>query len=149
LKKLFGSLILAMLMLSITVPLVCAQDNGALELSEETTTLLKVVGSWLLYSLLGLIASVSTKGPDGKQIPFDAEKIGKSLVWMAVAAVLAIALNLNPQVVVAEQANLINEIVNFIVNTGVFVPVIYGIDKLYTIATNLLKTLKATAEKSP
>ena len=131
------------------IPFAFAQENGSPLMSEESTTILKVVGSWLLYSMLGLLASVSTKGPDGKPLPFDAEKIGRSLLWMVVAAGVAIALNLNPQVVVAEQTNLISEIVNFIVNTGIFLPVIYGIDKIYTIATNLLGTLKKTAEKSP
>lgn len=149
-KKLFGILLLASLICLMLVPFAFAQnnaENGVLELSDETKTVLAVAGSWLLYSVIGLLASVTTV-VDGKPIAFDTKKFMTSALYAVIVALLAIGLGIHPTIVQTEQANLVSAVANFVVNTGAFTSVIYVVDKGIKLALNVLKNLAKPPEEA-
>ena len=150
-------------MLSMTIPFALAQnatnnatipengENGVLdflELNDETKTVLAVAGSWLLYSIIGLLASVTTV-EDGKAIAFDTKKFMKSALIAGLVALAAIGLGVHPTVVQTEQANLVAAVANFIINTGAFTSAIYVVDKGITLVLNVLKNLAKPPEEKP
>lgn len=110
---------------------------------DAEVSIIPVVGAWLFYSLLGLLAAVSARES------FNAFKFVRSLVWLVVIAGLAVILKVPPVTVAAQWGPAVNEIVSFLVNTGPFVAAIYGVDKLYKIAKELQSRLERLRAVSP
>lgn len=112
----------------------------------EGKTILYTVGAWLIYSILGLVASLVTPPVAGQPVPaFDARKFARSFLWAIIVAVLAIGFGVHPTTVEAQYTNLVTELVNFIGNSGFGLSLIYFFDKLYRIITGLANKIKTTA----
>lgn len=136
-------IVLLALLLCLAVPvvnLVFAQESTPTPLPTEGQTLLQIVAAWLVYSIIGMVASIVQ--PNGK---FDAYKIMRSFLWAMIVAVLAIGLGLHPTVVETTYTNLITEIVNFLANSGFGISLIYAFEKLYTIFSGIAARVKQTA----
>lgn len=157
-KKLLGILLLASLICLMLASFAFAQDNNATVtdngvengvLPTEGQTILYAVGAWLLYSMLGLVASITTVtvGEDGKPTPvvFDKDKLLKSLLYAIVVAALALLGNIQPVTIEAEYSNLVTEIVHFVMNLGLFATPIYALNKVVTIITNITSKQKAVS----
>lgn len=132
------------LAMTLTTSIVWAQEPTPPP--SEGKTILYVVGAWLTYSILGLVASLATPPVAGQPVPaFDARKFAKSFLWAIIVAVLAVGFGVHPTTVEAQYTNLITELVNFIGNSGFGLSLIYSFDKLYNIITGLATKIKTTA----
>lgn len=141
-KALLCRLLLLGLLISLAIPCIgiaFAQDTEPI-VPVEGKTLLQVVGAWLLYSIVGMVASLVQ--PDGK---FDAYKFIRSFLWAIIVALLAIGLGLHPTAIETQYSNFITEIVNFVANSGFGISLLYTFEKFYTIATGLAAKVKQTA----
>ena len=132
------------LAMTLTTSIVWAQEP--VPVPSEGRTILYVVGAWLTYSILGLVASLATPPVAGQPVPaFDARKFAKSFLWAIIVAVLAVGFGVHPTTVEAQYTNLVTELVNFIGNSGFGLSLIYSFDKLYNIITGLATKIKTTA----
>mgnify|MGYP006910674275 CR=1 FL=1 len=129
------------------IPLAFAQDNDVIPEVSDTRTVLYVAGSWLLYAVLGLFASITSVDEHGNPVPFDHVKLLKSLLWAIIVALIAVGLGVHPTIVETQYSNLVTEIVNAIVSTGAFTTLIYAFDKLVAIFVNILNKLKKASEQ--
>lgn len=97
-----------------------------------------VVVSWLVYSIAGLISSVS----GGKS--FDGFKFTRSFLFTLLVAILALTLGLTPVQVTTEYGPVLEQVVAFLLNTGPSTVLIYSFNKLYDVIMNLKRKLEAT-----
>lgn len=140
-KTFWAIIILSLCLFAVTMAMPVFAQDGNQTLTEEpieptepeTGPVIWVVAGWLLYSLLGLVASI-TKA-DGTK--FDPKKFALSFLWFLIVAVVAVALKLTPVQVETQYPSLITDIVNLIANSSVGLTLIYFFDKLWKIATNI------------
>ena len=130
------------LAMTLTTSIVWAQEPTP---PSEGKTILYVVGAWLTYSILGLVASLATPPVQGQPLPaFDARKFARSFLWAIIVAILAIGFGVHPTTVEAQYTNFITEFVNLIGNSGFGLSLIYFFDKLYKIITGISTKIKTT-----
>ena len=97
-----------------------------------------VVVSWLVYSIAGLISSVS----GGKS--FDGFKFTRTLLLTLLVAILAVALHITPVQAATTYGPVLEEVIGFLLNTGPCTVLIYAFNKLYDVIMNLKAKLEAT-----
>jgi len=133
-KFLATTLLLLCLSLAILVVPALAQEEPTPQPAPEQTLLWTVIG-WLLYSILGLVASVA------QDQNFDARKFARSFLWFVIVAVLAIGMKLSPTQVATQNATIVQQIVDILMNSSVGLTLIYSLDKLYITIINVSKKL--------
>lgn len=132
------------LALSLVCAVVYAQETEIVP--SEGRTLLYTIGAWLIYSILGLVASLVTPSAAGQPAPkFDAYKFARSFLWAVIVAILSIGFGVHPTAIETQYSNFITEMVNFIGNSGFGLSLIYFFDKLYRILTGLAESVKVSA----
>jgi len=94
------------------------------------STLLYIIGAWFVYTILGFLANAIQNGE-----AFDPTKFGRSLIWAIIVVVLALALGIEPVIVIEEYGDILGMIVTVIANSGFGIALIYGLDRLYRIIT--------------
>jgi len=95
--------------------------------------ILTVTVAWFLYAMWGLLSAL-IKGEK-----FDPRKLASSVLLALVAAVLALLTGLPPDIVLVENATLIEQIIVFIENQGGVIALMWFISRLYTIITEASK----------
>lgn len=133
--KKFLATTLLLLCLSVALAVVPAFAQEPVPQPAPEQTLLWTVIGWLLYSILGLVASVTQ---DQK---FDARKFARSFLWLVIVAVLAIGMKINPSQISTQNATIVEQIVDVLMNSSVGLTLIYFLDKLYLIIINVSKKL--------
>jgi hypothetical protein len=134
-KPLFAASLL--LFLALCVPVVLAQTEQATT-PDVSSTIYWVVGSWVIYNLLGLAASL-TSG-DG----FDSLKFGRTIIVTVIVAIIALALKMTPIAITTQYGPVLEIVVVCIMNTSPGLFLIYGINKVWTV----LNVAKAKLEKA-
>jgi hypothetical protein len=148
-RKILAFMLLSALILTITsvpVVLVVAQEPAPVPVAPETT-FGWVVLAWLIYSIIGLLASVSKPGET-----FDTLKFVRSFFIMLLTGVVSIALHLTPGIVTTQFGGILDMAATFILNTGPGLWLIYAFDKLIKLIMNLKTKLEAAcvlAKASP
>ena len=139
-RKVLTCMLLSALILTITsvpVVLVVAQEPAPVPTAPETT-FSWVVLAWLIYSIVGLLASVSKPGET-----FDTMKFVRSFLIMLLTGVVSIALHLAPGSVTTQFGGILDMAATFILNTGPGLWIIYAFDKLIKLIMNLKAKLEA------
>lgn len=121
----------------IVIPLSYAQGDAVPALGPEVTFGWVVV-SWLIYSIAGLLASLTT--PTEK---FDAVKFARSLLIMVLTGFMALAFGISPANVETQFGGFITAMANGIVNTAPGVTLIYILNKSTTFIMNLKAKIEA------
>jgi hypothetical protein len=132
---LFSALILAIA--TVPVMVVVAQEPAPVPVAPETT-FGWVVLAWLIYSIVGLLASVSKPGET-----FDTLKFVRSFLIMLVTGLVSIALHLTPGAITTQFGGILDMTATFILNTGPGLWIIYAFDKLIKLIMNLKAKLEA------
>lgn len=132
-------LLSAIILAAATMPVmvVVAQETTPAPVAPEVT-FGWVVLSWLIYSIIGLLASISKPGET-----FDAIKFVRSFLIMLLTGLISIGLHLAPGSVTTQFGGTLDMIATFILNTGPGLWLIYAFDKLYKLIMNLKTKLEA------
>jgi hypothetical protein len=140
-QKILAINILCLIILSATtVALAYAQAETTTPIIDEPTkTTISVAIGWLLYTLLGLLASVINGST------FDPKKFTTTILWAIIVAILAIVLKIHPTQVISDYPNLISEILTYVGSSGMGLSLIFFVDKLYQIAIGYKNSLKKLA----
>ncbi len=119
-----------------TIPVFAKEQPVSPQLSPEVSFGWVVV-SWLIYSIAGLVSSVS----GGKS--FDGFKFTRTLLFTLLVAILAIALHITPVQVTTTYGPVLEQVIAFLLNTGPCTVLIYTFNKLYDVIMNLKTKFEA------
>ena len=93
--------------------------------------------SWLIYSIAGLIASVS----GGKD--FNGFKFARTFLFTILVAILAVTLKITPVQAATAYGPMLEQVIPFLLNTGPCTVLIYAFNKVYEIIMNLKTKIEA------
>ena len=124
-------------MLTFAVPVAFAQEQPIAPQPGPEVSFGWVVVSWLVYSIAGLIGSVS----GGKS--FDGFKFTRTLLFTLLVAIFAVTLKITPVQVTTAYGPVLEQVIGFLLNTGPCTVLIYSFNKLYDIIMNLKAKFEA------
>lgn len=135
-RKILLMAIVSLIMLLMTLP-AFAQEQPVSPQPGPEVSFGWVVVSWLVYSIAGLISSVS----GGKS--FDGFKFTRTLLFTLLVAAFAVVLKITPVQVTTTYGPFLEQVIGFLLNTGPCTVLIYTFNKLYDIIINLRAKFEA------
>jgi len=136
-KLVFAALLTALtcMLVGFSVSIVHAQ--GEAQTVEAPLTFGWIIVAWLIYSFTGFFASGET---------FNGVKFARTFIITIVAAFIAIALKVSPGNVTTQYGPILDQIATVILNTGPGITLIYLLEKLWKIVSNIKTKLEKAKE---